>query len=1039
MRRVNATTVGGADGTATVHISGGTADYNYKWTRQNGSPINGAAGTTTPAASNTQSGLNKQWYYVLVTDANNCRANDSIQVRDIICNMKGAFRTDSVKCAGLSTGALHFAAIDSLNYTTTSFYQYTLFNVNASPPAQVGTTQQLNNSWAIDTARFLNITQGLYSVRVQTSKGCDTMFEFMQVGEYPKFSQSVILEQMPSCYKYNDGEIHISASGNTSPFQFNFGAGFQNDTFNKTQVSGFNTVQIRDRFGCTQTQGYTIPTPDSIIVFVPPMQTRCKSDTTKDPETIQVSSSNPGLLVNLGFMNKPGTDSDTASSILRGVTGGVKNIIVNYSNVVNGKRCPFPYQFTVTEPDTLVLRLVQKTDPSCSYNFDGKFDVALNVGQRGNSPSGLETYNYQLRKNNSLTSQLDAASTNVSFGNLDSGIYTLLVLDPKGCTHSFVDTLKKPDTFKVGFSLPVNANCLSVANGSITVSSFTGGNATANYGYTWSMEDILSGTTEVRGDLSNQNPAAGLRGLAKYKVTVTDVKGCTATRETIIDTMYQLRITSVTVDSADCFGKADGSITINSIYPSTAPTPIGYQFSNGSSANPSASLLAGTYTYTVTDAVGCQATGISTVLEPSKIIIVGKVRNATCNALNGIADGSVKITVSGGTQPYAIPVWNVSPNQQFTDSAVSLPGGLHTVVVVDAKGCQEPQSFTVQQPAPLVASIGRAKQITCYAAADGEIDIKTTGGFPNLSYSWSPVLSNSDKQRNLQPSTYRVTVTDANGCTATVSQPIEEPKKLVIDPRPDSVTCPKFKDGVINITANGGTTTELNGFEYSIDGGTTYFSSDKFTGLAGKDYSVVVRDNNGCIATRKITVGEPEELFVTAKKDSVGPDTLTMGNRVELYYTLQTLSGTYPRITGINWTPSLALTCSDCARPKATPYVTTLYEVELTYHKSCKSTSKINVPVYDPLDFFIPSAFSPGNGDGLNDRLYLYGNGVKKMSLIVFNRWGEKVFESDHVTMGWDGIYKNEPQPSGVYSFSAEVEYLNGEKRTKKGSITLIR
>ena len=369
--------------------------------------------------------------------------------------------------------------------------------------------------------------------------------------------------------------------------------------------------------------------------------------------------------------------------------------------------------------------------------------------------------------------------------------------------------------------------------------------------------------------------------------------------------------------------------------------------------------------------------------------------------------------------------------------------GNHTVVVTDSKGCPQPETFTILQPAPLIASVDRVKHITCFAADDGELDIKVIGGFPNLNYSWSHGLDNTLKQKNLKPginnSLYRVTITDANNCTTSVSQEVREPKKLVIDPRPDSVTCPKFKDGVINITANGGTTTELNGFEYSIDGGTTYFSSDKFTGLAGKDYSVVVRDNNGCIATRKITVGEPEELFVTAKKDSVGPDTLTMGNRVELYYTLQTLSGTYPRITGINWTPSLALTCSDCARPKATPYVTTLYEVELTYHKSCKSTSKINVPVYDPLDFFIPSAFSPGNGDGLNDRLYLYGNGVKKMSLIIFNRWGEKVFESDHETIGWDGIYKNEPQPSGVYSFSAEVEYLNGEKRTKKGSITLVR
>ena len=101
--------------------------------------------------------------------------------------------------------------------------------------------------------------------------------------------------------------------------------------------------------------------------------------------------------------------------------------------------------------------------------------------------------------------------------------------------------------------------------------------------------------------------------------------------------------------------------------------------------------------------------------------------------------------------------------------------------------------------------------------------------------------------------------------------------------------------------------------------------------------------------------------------------------------------------------------------------------------------SKINVPVYDPLDFFVPSAFTPGNGDGLNDQLMVFGNGIKKSRLMIFNRWGEKVFESDHITKGWDGKFKGESQPSGVYSFHAEVEYLNGEKRTKKGSLTLIR
>jgi hypothetical protein len=778
MRRVCATTVGGGDGTATVYISGGTTDFNYKWTRQNGTNVNGPGGTTIPATSHTQGGLSKQWYYVSVTDANNCKACDSVQLCDIICSMRTSLKLDSVKCYGEKTGIITIGTIDSLNYPTTNSYTYTLYKNSSSGPSIAAISKP--NGYPIDTAIFDKLESGLYFVRLQTNKGCDTLISFIDIPQNPAI-QGTTSSTQPSCFGLNDGKVCVSVVDKFPPYSYNYGSTFVNDSCDTMQSSGVNkNVIVRNALGCIVTWQYNVATPDVISVTIPPMKTRCKSDTTKDPEYIQVSSSNPALLVNLSFMNKPGTNSDTSSSELRGVTGGIKNIIVNYSNVANGKRCPFPYQFTVKEPDTLVLSLVQKTDPSCSYNFDGKFDVTLNVGQRGNSPSGLETYNYQLRKSNSLINQIDDASTNVSFNSLDSGIYTLRVSDPKGCTHSFIDTLKKPDTFKVGFSLPVNANCLTVPNGSITVSSFTGGNPTVNYGYTWSMEDMLSGSTTVRSDLSNQNPASGLRGLAKYKVTVTDVKGCTATRETIIDTMYQLRITSVTVDSADCFGRADGSITINSIHPTTAPTPIGYQFSNGSAINPAASLLAGTYTYTVTDGAGCQATGTSTVLEPSKIVIVGKVRNATCNAVNGAADGSVKITYSGGTPPYATPEWSATPNKQFTDSAVSLPGGLHTVVVVDAKGCQEPQSFTIQQPNPLIATIERFKAITCNEAADGEIDIKTIGGFPNLSYSWSHSLPNSAKQTNLKPgfdnNIYRVTVTDANGCTAMASQEIESLK-----------------------------------------------------------------------------------------------------------------------------------------------------------------------------------------------------------------------------------------------------------------------
>jgi gliding motility-associated-like protein len=95
--------------------------------------------------------------------------------------------------------------------------------------------------------------------------------------------------------------------------------------------------------------------------------------------------------------------------------------------------------------------------------------------------------------------------------------------------------------------------------------------------------------------------------------------------------------------------------------------------------------------------------------------------------------------------------------------------------------------------------------------------------------------------------------------------------------------------------------------------------------------------------------------------------------------------------------------------------------------------------VKEPLDFYVPNAFSPGNQDGVNDVLKLYGNSIKSIKFAVFNRWGEKVFEAETQEKSWDGNYKGEPAPSGTYTYVADVTYLNNLVKNKKGSITLIR
>jgi gliding motility-associated-like protein len=87
---------------------------------------------------------------------------------------------------------------------------------------------------------------------------------------------------------------------------------------------------------------------------------------------------------------------------------------------------------------------------------------------------------------------------------------------------------------------------------------------------------------------------------------------------------------------------------------------------------------------------------------------------------------------------------------------------------------------------------------------------------------------------------------------------------------------------------------------------------------------------------------------------------------------------------------------------------------------------------------YIPNSFTP-NGDGRNDVLRVYSNVIRSMKMVIFNQWGEKVYESTDQNMAWDGTYKNKPQPSGVYIYVAEVILNTGEKISRKGSVNLVR
>lgn len=145
-----------------------------------------------------------------------------------------------------------------------------------------------------------------------------------------------------------------------------------------------------------------------------------------------------------------------------------------------------------------------------------------------------------------------------------------------------------------------------------------------------------------------------------------------------------------------------------------------------------------------------------------------------------------------------------------------------------------------------------------------------------------------------------------------------------------------------------------------------------------------------------------------------------------------------PPINSISWTPSEDLDCDDCLNPIANVLESTTFTLTINEGDRCEVTDSILLLII-PNEISMPTGFTP-NGDGMNDVFKPMNTNVEFMEMQVYNRWGEKIFETNDYKDGWDGTYKGVLQPMGVFAYFIEYR-LDGQTQTKtqKGSITLLR
>lgn len=202
--------------------------------------------------------------------------------------------------------------------------------------------------------------------------------------------------------------------------------------------------------------------------------------------------------------------------------------------------------------------------------------------------------------------------------------------------------------------------------------------------------------------------------------------------------------------------------------------------------------------------------------------------------------------------------------------------------------------------------------------------------------------------------------------------------------------------------------------------------------LNSTTYTVTVTGNGPCIVERQVDVIviNPNSLTATAT-----PEIIFLGESSQLEAVL-------PGIDDFNWTPPGSLSNPNIANPVATPISSTQYAVTSTLSSGCELRDTVTVQVRsivcdEPFVFF-PTGFSP-NDDGENDVLKLESSIVAEAHWVIYNRWGEKVFEANSLEDFWDGTFRGQPQPAEAYGYYLRVLCTGGEELVKKGNVTLLR
>lgn len=952
-------------------------------------------------------------YTVSVVDANGCAVSKTYTVFADTMRMQVEV-LDSASCKGLTDGTLRITVSGGTPNPGAQPYQ---LDVNQLGNTFIATGNPY--TWTNAPAGWVSIQARDYAKNYRGNISPCTIETKAFVPFRNATDFNLVNLENVACFGESTGKVEVKAGGTgvgTSFIMNTYYAGTSNPHpggisgpmgvhLNNTLASGDYCIYSRSNIGCRDTFCFTITQPSSKM-------------------EVSVNKIDPSC-IGLG-------------SIQLTAMGGVPGYTYQWSDngPAVGNRANLPegiYRVTVTDValcDTIIdielknalgtagVSIVPVNVISCKDGNDGVLKAVLS-----SSPT-MVNYSW-LKKEDNSTWNTETIS-NLSWGTyfitvtVDGcvAIDTFYLLNPEGLVITDVEVIQ-PECPRGG------------TQGSLGVS-LTGGFPT--YNYRWTLAGNPGNVLGVNSVLAPIDPGT-------YNVIITDQKGCAKDTTLVLNSPPDFTLNVSNIIAESCNGDANGKATALA---AGGPVNNGqYKFfwssgeMSGGIFNPhSAQNLAGGRNWVfVTDSKCVSDTVFFDVASPPAIVTSYEATGICA----GGCTGQIDVTASGGTGGALSVSW---PSIPFNGSTVfNLCAGSYPFVVTDGNGCSFTDTVIIaaSDTLKLIVDDALTVPLSCRTSI-GQLALIVDGGTPipgvGYTYNWSPNVSQSNLATDLVEGQYRITVTDQNGCTASLNYTMERPNPVKADianPIPPlcsgGTTCIQVSNVMGGVPGN--YTMQINnGLRIPVDSCLQLFAGD---------YLVSIYDASGCKTDYPVTITQPDPIQVALGEDIE----INLGEEIGIITPF--IESELP-IVNYQWSGLGDLSCTGdpCTEVSGIPSTDLTILLVVSDENGCTAQDILEIKVKDERRVYLPNIFLTSGQEA--NRLFdiKTGYGVQIVeSFYIYDRWGNVVYSNlnyiPDATTGWDGLVNGQQALPGVYVFTAAVRFLDGQVKTYRGDVTLFK